>query len=58
MRRTPSYFKLIIRKRRNNNDVKSANSLAKSLLHKDDRSFWKDIKNLNKSEVLALTILP
>lgn len=51
MKRSRSYFKYIIRNCKRDKDINAANSLARKLLTKDDRNFWKQIKKMNNSNV-------
>ena len=49
MNRTRLYFKFVLRKCRKDNCKASADSLAKKLLDKNDKSFWSEIKKLSSS---------
>ena len=47
MKRTRAYFKCIFRKCKRDVTKHTADSIATKLLHKDDKSFWKEIKRQN-----------
>jgi hypothetical protein len=49
MRRTRSQFKLLLRQCKMDNQTRIKDSLAKKLLSKDSKSFWKEIKKVNGS---------
>ena len=57
MRKTRSQFKRALRQCKSDSSRLTADVLAKSLLHKDDKSFWKEIKKCNNTNTpLASTI--
>jgi hypothetical protein len=49
MRRTRAQFKYALRQCKSNHDKAIADSLANRLLHKDSKTFWKEVKSLNNS---------
>jgi len=57
MKKSRAYFKFVMRTCKREGSKKSADSLASKLLCKSDKLFWKEIKNINQSNVpVAATI--
>ena len=51
MRCKRAHFKYTLRKCKSESDRRVADSLAKKLLAKDSKQFWKEVKNLNNANV-------
>jgi hypothetical protein len=51
MRLSKAKFKYALRSCKNNEETLRANALAKKLMNKNDREFWRDVKNINNSRI-------
>ena len=54
MKKSRSCFKRVIRQCKRDTDRNVANSIAKHLLCKDDKGFWKEIKKINNGNQVSL----
>ena len=55
MSRTRAYFKRCLRKCKTNSEKCKADALARKLITKDSRNFWKDIQNLSGKKTMLLS---